>query len=460
MTSHSSEVSYENALTALRNALGEDGHVVPEKRDGRVIIQVNNRPIATWDADIIVEYANEIVEMLSALDRLEAKTGGAFISHIKIQASAVAGISDDILIVGPDYLHAAREVGAHMHDVALAHEHGHYALEQESGTSEAQLMQAFCQPFRPLMQLADQFATRDVYDMAEELLGALDGNVDNALVILKDTERWLGEAEQCLPPVHQQFKAHPILAQSDKYAVLDAITHNGHLQDDMMDAWQESHSFIGRMNACNKAFEWGGEQARQYRGVGVDRIAEKLKELRDDFAPLLEQAVDLQRIEQAVRHAEELYCDMHALELAEHPEQVSATWQAFSHSLQKRQALREYGDFAKRSPEVFDAYSAVDRKAYADALGLVSPDNQEQDFTHAVITQEIVWRNEKAGSASVSHPSAQEREEFLSDYADGLQAVMAERGKNWADRFKETPQAESGNPASRINHNNDSERTR
>ena len=460
MTSHSSEASYENALTALQNALGEDGHVELEKRDGRVIIQVNNRPVAMWDPDIIVEYANEIVEMLSALNRLEAKTGGAFIQHIEIQASAVAGISDDILIVGPDYFHAAREVGAHMHDVVLAHEHGHYALEQESGASEAQLMQAFCQPFRSLMQLADQFAARDMYDMAEELSGALNGNVDNALVILTDLERWLGEAEQCLSPVHQQLKSHPMLVQSDKYVVLDAMTQNAPLQDDLMDAWQESHSFIGRMNTCNIPFKWRGEQVHQYRGAGVDRIAEKLKELRDDFAPLLEQAVDLQRIEQAVRHAEELYCDMHALELAEHPEQVNAIWEAFSHSLQKRQSLREYKDFAKYPPEVFDAYSADDRKAYADALGLVSPDNQERDFTHAVITQEIVWRDEQAGSASISHPSAQEREEFLSDYADGLQAVMAERGKNWADRFKETPQAESGNPASRINHNNDSERTR
>ncbi len=120
----------------------------------------------------------------------------------------------------------------------------------------------------------------------------------------------------------------------------------------------------------------------------------------------------MQRIEQAVRHAEELYCDMHALELAEHPEQVNAIWEAFSHSLQKRQSLREYKDFAKYPPEVFDAYSADDRKAYADALGLVSPDNQERDFTHAVITQEIVWRDEQAGSASISHPSAQEREDF------------------------------------------------
>lgn len=424
------------------------------------LVAIGSQAFFNWDFSDIKSHFGALLNFLQAVEHVEAQTGEKF--NVGIPWDEESSLGVDInrhLIMGRSYLAASVDYDMDKHAAILFHEFGH-VLEGHitEGTPARKMVQAL-KPYGDLIRYHQQmkevgFATQAAF-WIEQSKGD-EAEIDKKLAQL---DAWFDQAESLLPILQHLAEFEP-LGLGDPYALVDAIIEGDALtkhlealpvnnsQDSKQLSMPEGLSFMpGTLPVDNMQLEQ------------TCNALEALWERHKNTHYILDAA---RYMGQAISHALEFQADMCAVEaMGSEPIIAGLRGLKEGHAVHEKQTVLK-AQLQGITPEEFDALPQPMRKQLACNTGVITPDNEHMDFDYAILEKELdlIIHINTAASSSLTHPAYNDRAEFAEDYADALKEVLAERGVNWADRFKQAPQVKAGDPASRIHQQSDSQQTR
>ena len=419
---------------------------------------INQRPHMGWDYAVLQAHFGRCCELSHAIDAIEEKTQAPFVEEVRWDKDEVASINKfGQLTIGEPSTELAECIGSEYWEWLLAHEQDHYIkgdvqfnisnliFGEMSAVFKAIELKKYIRSPRAcaaslLEQMPDLGAVKQfIFDMDEVLTGA----------------------QEALQLALDHAMEYPGFLELDRYHIIDLMAQGDNLAEYFEQAprmsLEQSSNLLHKLEAVKESDVPFVNSS--IKGSAYQEAADLLIALSEKHSATFDNP--LQNFFREYAYAKELRCDMRVIELADDPDRAVEIRDQYNEILSHR-AFRKAIESVGVTAEEFNTLPDNERIQLAEKTGAYKDEDVPINITYDELSDAIrlhtsITRENFVGS---THPSDQERAEFMADYAGGLQDALAERGLTWAERMQPSSKTEVGDPASRIQSGNPQQHSR
>lgn len=423
---------------------------------------INQRPHMGWDYAVLQTHFGRCCELSHAIDAIEDKTQTPFVEEVRWDVGMVASITQSgRLTIGEPTLELAEKIGNDYFEWVLAHEQDHYVKGDCDYNLEALLLGQLKGKSDLIRKFKTDFSTPST--ISDSLLAQLPDR-EAVEAYLANVDAFLTSAHAVFSPIYEYAQGSTDFRSSDRYEIVQSMIGGDSIrayfsQTPQPDDEQQAQFLERLANTTSSYVPW--KKTEITRGDDHEHVKTLLQTMATKHESLFEMTDAITNFIKEFSYAKELRCDMRKVELADDLDRSLEISEQANAIL----ALRDYRNAMEGvgySAEDFDALPKEQRQLLARNARGYRVDDIPDDITHAELDSQVKLYKQIDSDhfEATTHPANGERNQFMVDYAGGLQDALAERGLTWAERMQPSSKTEVGDPAPRIQSGNPQQHSR